>query len=93
MAAINKSLAAKPILVIRFPNSFPIEGVREMCRHWSRQMSDYHLISLPGSDVSRIEFECLNPSNSPKELEELTKSLESNLKENKVKEKAEIKPL
>lgn len=93
MAAINKSLTAKPILVVRFPKSFPSETIAEIDSEWSKQIRDYHLIALPCSSVSRIEFECLNPSNSPKELEELTKSLESNLKENKTKEKAEIKPL
>lgn len=93
MASINKSSTAKPILVVRFPNRFTNESIGKIGSAWEIQMRDYHVIVLPCSSVSRIEFECLNPLNSPKELEEITKSLESNLKENKTKDKIEITPL
>lgn len=93
MSAINKSLPAKPILVVRFPNSFPSESIKKIGSYWEKDIQDYHLIFIPCSSVSRIEFECLNPLNSPKELDEITKSLELNLTENKTKEKIEITPL
>lgn len=93
MSTVNKPSATKPILVIRFPKSFPNHAITEIGSSWSEQMRDYHLIVIPCSGVSRIEFECLNPSNSAKELEGITESLRSDLIENKTKEKIEILPL
>jgi len=93
MSTVNKPPAAKPILVVRFPKRFPNEAIEKIGSAWEEQMQDYHLIFLPGSDISRIEFECINPSNSAKELEGITESLRSNLEENKSKEKIEIIPL
>jgi hypothetical protein len=93
MSTINKPTGAKPILVVRFPKSFPNHIITEICSLWVRQIRDYHLIFIPESDVSRIEFECLNPSNPTKDLEGLTESLRSDLTENKSKNKIEILPL
>jgi hypothetical protein len=68
---------SKPIFIIRFPfiSNHDKSKFETYYEHVSKQLNDYHVLSLIDNSVNKVEFECYNSPHTEIEFEELKQTV------------------
>jgi sialic acid synthase SpsE len=68
---------SKPIFIIRFPfiSNHDKSKFEAYYEHVSKQLHDYHVLSLIDNSVNKVEFECYNSPHTEIEFEELKQTV------------------
>ncbi len=71
MALFKIYSKAKPIFLVRFPKSFPINEIDDAYQRLVKSLTGYHVLVYRDKTVNRVEFECFNCEFNDIEFEEL----------------------
>ena len=71
MALFKFYSKVKPIFLVRFPKSFPINEIDNAYGRLVRSLAGYHVLVYKDKTVNRVEFECFNCEFNNIEFQEL----------------------
>ena len=75
MAIFKIYSKAKPIFVIRYPNSFNKDLIQESYKTISKTLKDYYVLAYKDRTIKDVQFECFNCEFNDIEFNELKERL------------------